>query len=379
MEFFKPGRVYDFMAQSRRWFTVSAIVCTISIVTFVYPGPKWGTDFSGGTEMQLTFKKDVTDAALRRALTQSGYADAEIVPVGGRRSSFIIRMKEVSPVSPGKTKAVEKALRSKLRASELFVFRMSPGGDKLSLQFAKDVTIEDIQSVLAEAKLDVREVRPFGKPEEHRFEAYLSGIGDAVMRGLRAKLPAGAVPDEPERVEWVGPKAGAQLRDAGIKAILYAVALMALYIAFRFDLRFAPGAVAALFHDVLVALMVLVLARREVTLTTVAALLTIVGYSINDTIVVYDRIRENFAKMRERDLAKMINVSISETLGRTVNTVLTTQLAVISIMIFTQGTVADFALTLFVGFLTGAYSSIFIASPITVWFDKHVFRRAQAA
>lgn len=379
MEFFKPGRVYDFMAQSRRWFTVSAILTALSVVTFIYPGPKWGTDFSGGTEMQITFKKNVTDAALRRALTQSGHAGAEIVPVGGRRGAYIIRMQEVSPISAAKTKAVEKALRSKLRSSELFVFRMSPGGDKLALQFAKDVSSEDIQRVLVDARLEVREVRPFGKPEEHRFEVYLTGIGDAVMRGLRAKLPAGTVPDDAERVEWVGPKAGAQLRDAGIKAILYAVALMALYIAFRFDLRFAPGAVVALFHDVLVALLVVVLARREITLTTVAALLTIVGYSINDTIVVYDRIRENFAKMRERDLAKMINVSISETLGRTVNTVLTTQLAVVAIMIFTHGTVADFALTLFVGFLTGAYSSIFIASPITVWFDKHVFRRAQAA
>ena len=154
---------------------------------------------------------------------------------------------------------------------------------------------------------------------------------------------------------------------------------MGLYIAFRFDLRFAPGAIIALFHDVLVALAVLVITRREVTLTTVAAILTIVGYSINDTIVVYDRIRENFAKMRERDLGKMINVSISETLGRTVNTVLTVQISVISILIFTHGAVADFALTLFVGFLTGAYSSIVIASPITVWFDKKVFRRAQTA
>lgn len=379
MEFFKPGRVYDFMAQSRRWFTISAIVCTISVVTFIFPGPNWGTDFEGGTEMQVTFKKDVTDAALRRALTASGYPGAELVPVAGRRSAYIIRLREVSPITAAKSKAVEKALRSKLRSAELFVFRMSPGGDKLALQFARDVSIEDIHRVLEEARLDVREVRPFGKPEEHRFEAYLTGIGDAVMRGLKSKLPAGAVPDEADRIEWVGPKAGAQLRDAGIKAILYAVALMGLYIAFRFDLRFAPGAIIALFHDVLVALAVLVLTRREVTLTTVAAILTIVGYSINDTIVVYDRIRENFAKMRERDLGKMINVSISETLGRTVNTVLTVQISVISILIFTHGAVADFALTLFVGFLTGAYSSIFIASPITVWFDKKVFRRAQTA
>jgi preprotein translocase subunit SecF len=105
--------------------------------------------------------------------------------------------------------------------------------------------------------------------------------------------------------------------------------------------------------------------------------LTIIGYSINDCIVVFDRIRENFTKMRERDLAKTINTSVSETLGRTVNTVLTTQFTVIAIFVFTTGQVADFALCLFVGFFVGAYSSIFIAGPITVWFDRRVFRRGQ--
>jgi preprotein translocase subunit SecF len=379
MEFFKPGRVYDFMGQAPRWFLVSAIVCGLALISLIYPGPKWGTDFAGGTEIQITFEKNVSDVALRRALNESGYQDAEIVPVGGNARGFIIRMKSVSPVTPAEAKAAETAVRSQLRSAEMFVFRMSPGGDKLTLQFAKDVTAEDIQRVLTAAKLEVREVRPFGKPEEHRFEVYLTGIGEAVMQGLRSKLPEGSVPAEAERIEWVGPKAGAQLRDAGLKAILYAVGLMALYIAFRFDMRFAPGAVLALIHDVLVALMVLVLARREITLTTVAAILTIVGFSINDTIVVYDRIRENFGKMRERDLGKMINVSISETLSRTINTTMTVQISVVSIMVFTTGTVFDFALTLFVGFLTGVYSSVFIASPITVWFDKKIFRRAAAA
>ncbi|MBI2893772.1 MAG: protein translocase subunit SecF [Deltaproteobacteria bacterium] len=379
MEFFKPGINYDFMGRARTWLTVSAIVCTLSIAAMVvYPRPNWGTDFSGGTEMQITFKKRVSPDAIRSALASKGHRGAEIVPVAGKRSSYIIRIQEVSPISQAKSKAAERRLKSDLREAGLFGYRLSPGGDKLALQFSNDAAPDDIARVLRSAGLEPREVKPFGKPEEHRFEVYLAGIGEELIRGLKVKLGAATVPDDADRVEWVGPKAGAQLRDAGIKALLYAIGLMGLYIAFRFDLRFAPGAIIALFHDVLVALAVLVLSQREITLTTVAAILTITGYSINDTIVVYDRIRENFTRMRERDLSKMINVSINETLGRTVNTVLTTQLSVVAIFIFTQGTVQDFALALFIGFLTGAYSSIFIASPITVWFDRHVFRRQQA-
>jgi preprotein translocase subunit SecF len=379
VEFFKPGINYDFMGTARKWYILSSIVCTLSVITFIYPGPNWGTDFSGGTEMQMTFKKHVTSDQLRSALASEGHREVEIVPVAGRESSYIIRLKEVSPISEAKAHGAEKLLKHELRAAHLFVFRLSPGGDKLSLQFSGAVEPDQIAQTLRRAKFDVLDVQIFGKPEEHRFEAHLSGIAEILLHGLKTRLGAETVPDQPDRVEWVGPKAGAQLRDAGIKAVLYAVGLMGLYIAFRFDLRFAPGAVIALFHDVLVALSVLILTQRQVTLTTVAAILTIVGYSINDTIVVYDRIRENFSRMRERDLSKMINVSINETLGRTVNTVLTVQISVISIFVFCHGTVADFALTLFVGFLTGAYSSIFIASPITVWFDRRVFRRQQSS
>ena len=144
-----------------------------------------------------------------------------------------------------------------------------------------------------------------------------------------------------------------------------------LYIAVRFDLRFAPGAVVALVHDVMITVGVFTLARVEVTLATIAALLTIVGYSLNDTIVVFDRIRENLSKSRERKLIHVINQSINETLSRTVLTSLTTLIVVVVLLtVGWKTTIRDFAFALLIGVLVGTYSSIFVASPIVVWLDR---------
>jgi preprotein translocase subunit SecF len=149
-----------------------------------------------------------------------------------------------------------------------------------------------------------------------------------------------------------------------------------VYIAFRFDLRFAPGGVIALAHDALITLGIYVVLRKEVTLGTIAAVLTVIGYSINDTIVVYDRIRENMHRMRDASLAQLINVSTSQTLGRTV---ITSAMGLISILgFFIWGTplIRDIVFALSVGFLVGTYSSIYVAAPLTEWMDRRFFRKA---
>jgi preprotein translocase subunit SecF len=201
------------------------------------------------------------------------------------------------------------------------------------------------------------------------------GIGDKLVKGLREKLGVGA-PERPLRVEWVGPKAGAQLRDAAINAVLYTVAFIMVYIAFRFDLRFAPGGVVALAHDALITLGVYVLVQKEVTLGTIAAVLTVIGFSISDTIVVYDRIRENMQRSRGASLVQLINLSTSQTLGRTV---ITSGVAIISILgFFIWGTplIRDIVFALTIGFLVGTYSSIYVAAPLTEWMDRRFFRKA---
>src|SRR6202035_1858255 len=139
------------------------------------------------------------------------------------------------------------------------------------------------------------------------------------LNAIHTKL-GDAVPDRALRVEWVGPKAGKQLRDSARNSVAIAIVFIMLYLAFRFDLRFAPGVVVACVHDAMVVIGFFIIFRKEITLSTIAAVLTIVGYSMNDTVVIYDRIRENLSKHRNKTFAQIINLSVSETLSRTILT-----------------------------------------------------------
>ncbi len=206
--------------------------------------------------------------------------------------------------------------------------------------------------------------------------AQLVGVADELTTQLSERFgeraPAGLL-----RVEWVGPKAGEQLRDAAIQSLLYAIAFIMLYVAFRFDLRFAPGGVIAMLHDALITLGVYVLLQKEVNLTTVAALLTIMGYSINDTIVVFDRIRENMVRVRDKSLRELINISTSQMLSRTIVTSLTTLLSVSAFFFLGTGVIQDIAFALGIGIMVGTVSSIFIAAPITELMDRRFFSRSR--
>jgi preprotein translocase subunit SecF len=215
-------------------------------------------------------------------------------------------------------------------------------------------------------------VQSFGRKEDHRYEARLEGVAEELMRGLRQKLPD-STPEEALRVEWVGPKAGAKLRDSAIKSLMYAIAFIMVYVALRFDLRFAPGGIVALTHDVLITIGIFVLFRKEVNLSTVAALLTVVGYSINDTIVVYDRIRENLQRMRDASFIHLINVSTSQTLSRSIVTSVTTVLSICAFFFWGTPIIRDIALALTIGISIGTYSSIYIAAPFTEWMDRRIF------
>jgi preprotein translocase subunit SecF len=208
---------------------------------------------------------------------------------------------------------------------------------------------------------------------DHKVEIDLKSKGDQLLDGLRQQLGEDKVPDVALRVEWIGPKAGAQLRDAAIRSVGVAMLFIMAYIAFRFDLRFAPGGIVALIHDVGIAMGAMVIAQKEITLSTVAAMLTIVGYSITDTVVVYDRIRENLAKHRNMSFSAVINLSISEMLGRTIITSGVTSLSLVAFLVWGTGVLKDFAFALLIGILVGTYSSIYIAAPLTEWIDRRFF------
>jgi len=376
MEFFKPGVTYDFFRY--RWpFIITSVGLTIlSLISLFVPGPRFGIDFKGGTEVELECSGNVTPADLRSAIVGLGFGSPDVIAVQGQTNRFILRLEQISSLP---AEQVDKARAAVAQAvggeANVLDFSPSPGGDKLSIQLANNVTPEQLDTALRSAGLNVRDVAPFGSAQDLRFEAHLVGIGDKLVQGLREKLGDRA-PERPLRVEWVGPKAGAQLRDAAVNAILYTIAFVMVYIAFRFDLRFAPGGVIALAHDALITLGIYVVLRKEVTLGTIAAVLTVIGYSINDTIVVYDRIRENMQRMRDATLAQLINVSTSQTLGRTV---ITSAMGLISIFgFFIWGTplIRDIVFALSVGFLIGTYSSIYVAAPLTEWMDRRFFRKA---
>jgi preprotein translocase subunit SecF len=197
------------------------------------------------------------------------------------------------------------------------------------------------------------------------------------MDRLRDRLGADVVPERALRVEWVGPRAGKQLRDSARNAVAISIVFIMLYLAFRFDLRFAPGVVVACVHDAVVVIGVFIVLRKEVTLSTIAAVLTVIGYSMNDTVVIYDRIRENLSKHRGKSFADIINLSVSETLSRTLLTSGATMLSVLAFFIWGTGIIKDFMLALVVGIIAGTYSSIYVAAPLTEWIDKKMTKSGE--
>jgi preprotein translocase subunit SecF len=386
MEFFKPGRQFDFMGLRRVFFTLSAVLITGSIILMFVPGPNYGTDFRGGTEIEVAFNTDIDAAGVRSAVERSDFANPDVVQVVDAQNAhhFLIRVQDVTAIRDEDKDAIRRAMCLQkegaapdearcpvaVRASEV---KFSQGGDKIAARYDVDPDLKQIVAQIGSVgtvKLRPSATNPqITNPRDHRVEIQLQSKGDQLMDGLRKQLGASAVPDRALRVEWVGPKAGKQLRDSARNAVAISIVFIMLYLAFRFDLRFAPGVVIACLHDATIVLGVFIIFHKEVTLSTIAAVLTIVGYSMNDTVVVYDRIRENLTKHRGKTFAQIINLSVSETLSRTILTSGATMLSVLAFFIWGTGVIKDFALAMVVGIVVGTYSSIYVAAPLTEWID----------
>lgn len=374
MEIFKPRDTINFMKYRGPLITGSLLLTLLGFLSIFYPQPNYGIDFKGGTEIQLKFDKSVGATDVRNTLAKSGY-DAEVVTVEGRPGEFLVRVGRASALSDEAKAKVEKAIGQSIGGVKVVDFKVSPGGDKISIRLVDDVPVETIRTALDQTGVKLRHVTTFGSSEQHRYEAQLIGVADELVTSLKQGMGAKA-PDQPVRVEWVGPKAGQQLRDAAVKSLLWALMFIMAYVAMRFDLRFAPGGVIALLHDTLITVLIFVITRREVNLSTVAALLTILGYSINDTIVIFDRIRENMTRMRDKSMYDLINISTTQTLSRSLLTSFVTLLSVIPFLIWGTPVIKDFALALVIGMVVGSYSTIYIAAPLTEWMDKKLFSKA---
>jgi preprotein translocase subunit SecF len=238
------------------------------------------------------------------------------------------------------------------------------GGTLVEVHYADSANLNAIRETLAVAGYDGAIVVSFGTDLDVLIrlpDGYSDAQGAQMLEVLRSDSGAGV---ELRRIEFVGPQVGDELREQGGLAMLLALGLVMLYIGFRFQFKFAVGAVVALVHDVVITLGFFSVTGLEFDLTVLAALLAVIGYSLNDTIVVSDRIRENFRKLRRADPTSVINISLTETLGRTLVTSLTTLLVLASLALFGGEMIFGFAVALLVGVIIGTYSSIYVASNV---------------
>ena len=242
------------------------------------------------------------------------------------------------------------------------------GGTLVEVGYPQPVVLEDVREALAGAGFEQAQAQHFGTstdvliriaPQTGKESAQLS---EDAMSALRQQNPT----VEMRRVEFVGPQVGEELTEQGGLAMIYALVGILLYIIVRFQWRFAPGAVAALVHDVLITLGIFSFFQFDFDLTVMAALLAVIGYSLNDTIVVFDRIRENFRRIRKGTSYQIINTSINQTLSRTLMTSLTTLLVLVSLFVFGGEVIHAFSLALILGVVVGTYSSIYVASTMAL-------------
>ncbi|MDX8411919.1 MAG: protein translocase subunit SecF [Mariprofundaceae bacterium] len=246
------------------------------------------------------------------------------------------------------------------------------GGTLVEVRFSEAAEIADVRDALAPAGFGAAIIQQFGSPEEILIRTQNEDAGDSsalsssILEALKEAYGADGV--EMRRVEFVGPQVGDELAKAGLMAVLVAMLAILLYVTFRFEFRFALGADAALLHDITLIVGLFAITGKEFSLPVVAAILTVIGYSLNDTIVVFDRIRENLVLNRKRkhalDEVTVVNQSVNQTLSRTLMTSLTTLLVVLALFFLGGEVIHDFAFALTAGILVGTYSSIYIASPV---------------
>jgi preprotein translocase subunit SecF len=247
------------------------------------------------------------------------------------------------------------------------------GGTLVQIKFHKAISADDIRKVLNQVGIDDSVIQPFGADEvvirTAKSSSEIKGLSNKIEDSLNAAH--GKDTFQVQRVEVVGPKVGKDLTQKAILAVIFSWIGMLVYIAFRFEFRHAVGGIVGVIHDVIVVVGIFSIFNIEFTLTIVAALLTIIGYSIHDTIVVFDRVRENVRKDTKKNLRTVMNESINQTLSRTILTSFTVVLVVVVLYIFGGAVIHDFAFALLVGVIFGTYSSVFIASPVVLAWEKY--------
>jgi preprotein translocase subunit SecF len=377
MQILKHKTHIDFIGKRRPAVFISTVLNLAILVGLFTVGFNFGVDFAGGTVVELKFNHSIRADEVRNRAEAAGLTDVSVQGIGAAsENSFLLRLGGTTQLTPENAQAVLKALEGMGNTSN-FVTDVENG--LINFRSTEKLSADKVRTSVAAVGLGVKEVRDLGPAQGggQDYQIVASGMADRITQGLSKGT---AQPDfSTQRIDYVGPQVGKELRNKGIAALLYSMVAILLYVAFRFDLKFAPGAVLAMIHDVIMVAGYYLLTRREFNLTSIAALLTVTGYSINDTIVIYDRIREEMAKFRGKPLPDIINIAVNETLSRTILTSGVTALSLVGLLIFGVGEIWDFAMAMLVGIIVGTYSSVYIASPLTIWIDQRAAARERAA
>jgi preprotein translocase subunit SecF len=407
-ELIKPDSNFEFVGRTRVWALISlALVIGSIAMLFVNNAVRgdylnWTIDFKGGTEIIFGFRdKDsgehvsVSAGDVRQTLQRAGYDGFEVSEFGwteelegGREvnvKGVLVRTPTFGVVTEARRAEIITRLYERFGGAEA-VKSARWSGDRIYVRTTTAISEDEARQFMAEFELEMKDwtekmKAAFAVAEEgtgeYDIQIPVFGLERQYARTMEETL--GVTVDLIQSYA-VGARAGKELRNDGAKALFYAVALIMLYLAFRFDVRYAPGAVAALFHDAILVVGVFAVTWTEVSLTTVAALLTVIGYSVNDTVVIFDRIRENVARLKDKKLARVINISLNETMSRTLLTSMTLLVVTLMMNVFGTGLVRNFAFAMNIGVIVGVYSSIFVAAPVLLYLDnKYYGGRATSA
>jgi preprotein translocase subunit SecF len=376
---------FDFLTKKWLFIGISLVLMALTLVSLLLKGgPTYGIDFRGGALMYVRFAEQPPVQQIRSALSARIGGEITVQQVTGENELVIgTELRDESALNVARQQMVQTL-------SENFGGEAGkPDFNNAGVQVVLNALREPLQrrgvflneqqlEEFVERIVNVRNTQHSGLLRSFDQLSGVEGVTPVVIEVLKQELTLARF--TVRQVEMVGPKVGADLRRQAILATLYALGGMLVYIAFRFEWIYGVGAVAAVFHDAFITVGVFSLLNQEISLTVVAALLTLVGYSMNDTIVIFDRIRENLKSgLRRERLEKVMNDSINQTLSRTALTTGLTFLTVLALLLFGGPVLYGFALALTVGIVVGTYSSVFIASPIVLFWHNYVDSRKRTA
>jgi preprotein translocase subunit SecF len=384
MELFKNTN-FDFLGKKWPFIGVSLLLTAAGLISLMTRGPRYGIDFRGGALMYVKFNQEPPVDKIRSVLASKVKGDIEVVNIANSASTQneVIIGTEIQEekMLDANRQAMVDSLEAAFNPNSSGKLDINNTGWPTLAEKLRDplqragvsLNEEQLQS-LAKKILDYKNTPPrSGLLRSFDELGNVSGVTPQIIAVL--KQECSLAPFTIRQTEVVGPRVGGELRTKALLATLYALGGMLVYIAFRFEWIYGVAAVIAVLHDTIITIGLFSLFDKEISLTVVAALLTLVGYSMNDTIVVFDRIRENLKLMRREKFDTLVNISINQTLSRTILTSGLTFLTALALFLFGGPVLNGFAFALVVGIIVGTYSSIFIASPILIFWQNWVESR----